>query len=92
MEITMFHVDGGEVNKDRGSFPNIMKVQTMDKAEKLVHLDFDGDNLFSIPILYVGSTKIPNPWEHATMEQAHDAISVKWVVQNTEGKCGEYTV
>ena len=28
MEITTSHVDGGEVNKDRGSFPNITKVQT----------------------------------------------------------------
>ena len=58
----------------------------MDKAKKLVikerakivvHLDFTGENLFSIPILYVGSTQILNPGEHATMEQAHEAISVK---------------
>ena len=67
----------------------------MDKAEKLVikesaeivvHLDFAGENLFSIPILYVRSTQIPNSREHATMEQAHEDISVKWVVQNAESK------
>lgn len=95
MEITTFHANGGEVNKDRGSFPYIMKVQTTDKVEKLVikesaeivvHLDFAGENLFNIPILDVRSTKNPNPGEHATTEQAHEVINVKWVVQNVEGK------
>lgn len=87
-EISTDHTDMEQDNQNRSYIPNKTEVKFSDKAEELVikedasiviHPEFVGEHLFTVPILDVGTTQISNSKEDETKTQTSETFSGKHV-------------